>query len=132
MSESQHHIVLTVTTDYEADAGEIGDLTQRLRDELLETDVDNVQPVQGEALPEGAKAVGAIDWSSLWITLSESGDVLVGLVGVLSSWIKRNKGTEVTLDLPNQARLTLKSTNVTQENIHEMLQIMRDSLQSDK
>jgi len=128
MPGDKQHILVMVITDDEADASELRVLTQRLREELLETDVDNVQPVQTEDLPEGTKAIGVIDWSALWITLSQSGDVVVGLVGVLSSWIKRNQGVEVRLVLPNKAELSLKSANVTQENIAEMLKIMQASL----
>ena|ERR1700722_16915196 len=75
--------------------GELAELTGRLRAELLDLDVEAVNPVAGGDLPEGAKGLPAI---AGWLMVHLSREGLGTALRTMADWASRNDRTvEVTL-----------------------------------
>jgi hypothetical protein len=88
---------IEISGDLDTDADELDQSLLRLRDELLELDVDAVDRIAGSTAPPGAKGSAELA-GTLAVTLSNSA-VLVALVRVLQSWIGRGKGRRVAMRL---------------------------------
>ena len=83
----------------EADAGELDDLTRQLRDEILETSVEQVDLVPGTPAPEGTKGMAAAAHGELVVSMKPGG--LPDFLGLLRDWLTRHEDrrVEVTLNL---------------------------------
>ena len=90
--------VLTVhVSSDEADQEELERLTQQLRRELLELDVENVEtPKEGEA-PAGAKGVDFSAIGSLLVETATSSAILGSVVNVIQSWVAARRGRSVKI-----------------------------------
>lgn len=82
----------------DASAEETDRLVTDLREELLELDVQAVEPVPAGPLPAGAKGMPAADVASLAVALSDSAAAAT-LVVTLRSWSARNKRRKVSIRL---------------------------------
>ena len=96
--ESRHvagsHAQLAAVLDAgpDSDAEELAELTGRLRSELLEIDVDAVEPAtEGEA-PTGAKAVELLASGGLVIRFAMRTEVLRSVVDATGAWLSRQQG----------------------------------------
>lgn len=90
------HVLVTVDPGAGADTAETADLADRLRDELAAHEYDSA-PVSA-ASPEGAKGMG-VDIGSLLVALAASGGVLTSLIGTLQSWLNRQSGGRLVLEI---------------------------------
>lgn len=61
--DSEGTLVAALDTGPDDDAEELADLTQRLRAELLELDVDAVELAAGNQAPEGARVLSCLVWA---------------------------------------------------------------------
>ena len=92
-------LALVVDAGPDADDEELERLTDQLRRELLQLDVDAVRrPMLGEA-PPGAKAVGMMAIGALVIEFARSSAVLTAVVGAVQSWMSHATGRSVKLQL---------------------------------
>ena len=91
-----HSIYVEIGAGSDTDTEELAQLSLGLRDELLELDVEAVDGVGGEPVPDGAKGHGSGAVSTLVVALSNSA-VVVALSGLLRSWVSRRAGRTVTL-----------------------------------
>ncbi len=82
-----------------ADAERIDALTGNLRRELLELDVDDVQPAPGGPAPDGARAVDLAMIGGLIVSLGTSAASLKDVVTVVRGWLSRGAGARRTLKL---------------------------------
>lgn len=95
------------------DAEETFALTQGLRAELLELDVDRVElEADGEA-PEGAKAVELLAIGGLAIKFVLNSAVLKSVVETTTAWLGRQQARSVKLTLDGD---TLELTGVSSED----------------
>lgn len=109
--------LLEVGPDY--DAGELLELTQRLRDELLELDVDSVVlAAYGEA-PDGAKGAELLAFGGLAIQFARSSPVLRSVVETTVAWLTRQHARSVKLTLDND---TLEVTGVSSVEQHRLVE----------
>jgi len=81
------------------DDEELAEITQQLREELLELDVEAVDLVGGGEAPAKAKAGDPISLGMLLVTLAASGGVLTSLINVLQSWLGRQERRSLTLKI---------------------------------
>ena len=95
-----------------ADPEELAELTQRLRGELLDLDVDAVEVPRGGAAPEGAKAAELLALGELIVSFAASAPILQSIVGVTSAWLGRQQARSVKLTLDGD---TLELTGVSSE-----------------
>jgi len=102
----------------DSDAEELDRDTGELRAELLELDIDDVQSVEGEAAPAGAKGPASDAVGTLIVTLSDSA-VLVALVGLLKSWVARDRRRTVMIQLGKDK---IKADQVSAEEMTKIIE----------
>jgi hypothetical protein len=92
--------VLTVQlSSSEADQEELERLTQQLRRELLELDVETVErPKEGKP-PAGAKGIELSAIGSLLVETATSSALLGAVVKVIQSWVAARRGRSVKIAL---------------------------------
>ena len=97
MEESQK-LTLAIEGGPDTDAREVSELTAQLRQRLLELDVDTVELVRSDEIPEGAKPGDAINLGALPITLAPT--ILPAVVGLLKDWLAHRpvSTAKVTID----------------------------------
>jgi hypothetical protein len=87
----------------DADAEELAQLAGRLRAELLDLDVDDVQqPVLGEA-PAESKGGGWLAAGELVVHLVTSAETLLSIISGVRSWLRRNSARSVKLTIGGDA-----------------------------
>lgn len=87
---------------------------QQLRAELLDLDVESVHRATVGDAPPGAKAVEAIELGTLLVTLVTSGALLEQVVGLLRSWVSRDRERAVILEI-GDAKLQLDHASPEQQ-----------------
>lgn len=98
MTVGRQTVRLTVSAP-DADPDEVAELVQRLRAEVAELDVDVVPAPADETRPPGAKAGDLASVGSLLVVLAASGGVLTSLVGLLQSWLTRNRAQGLVMEI---------------------------------
>ncbi|WP_344013373.1 hypothetical protein [Streptomyces thermospinosisporus] len=88
---------LVLTGRQDSDQEELDELTRRLRDRLLELDVDDVQLRRAGDLPEGAKPVDAIAVGALAVTMAPI--ALRSVVSLVQTWIENRPLRTVSIAL---------------------------------
>jgi hypothetical protein len=107
-------------SDPELDDEELDSLAKRLRTELLELDVFDVVPFEGESnIPLGAKGVESTVVGSLLVKLLSKLDV-AKVMSAVKDWLIRQHlhSIEVTVDGD-----TLKLTNITSEEQERLVEL---------
>lgn len=95
------------------------ELTHRLGNELKELDVEKVEVAKSGKAPEGTKGIPDVPvWGSLLVTLATSSRVIPALVGTVQSWLKRDEGRSVTLEIGGDK---LQVTRISSEQQHELI-----------
>jgi hypothetical protein len=80
------------------DVEKLAELTQQLREEIDELDVEKVDLIKSkEELPKGAKAGDVVAWGSLLVTLAASSGVFPALINTLQSWLTRHERRSMTI-----------------------------------
>lgn len=88
-------LVVCVCTAPGDDAEELAEVTRRLRAELLDLDVQAVNPVTDADVPEGAKGLPAV---AGWLAVHLGSEGLRTVLAKVADWASRNDRTvEVTL-----------------------------------
>jgi Effector Associated Constant Component 1 len=106
-----------------ADAEELDRLLRGLRRELLELDVGAVEWAAGGPVPAGAKGVGGADAGALVVRLVDSA-VFVALAGVLRSWVSRDRGRKVTIQVGGDF---LEVTRASEQEQARLIEAFLDS-----
>lgn len=110
--------VVIVATD--ADDEELERLTDQLRRELLQLDVEAVRrPKVGEA-PPGAKGVDVVATAALVVDVARSWTVLVGVVELVQSWMA-GKGARRTVKLQIDGDL-IEMSHISSEDQQRLIQ----------
>jgi hypothetical protein len=92
-------LALTVDLGAGIDEEELERLARSLRAELLELDVDAVEPAAGDPAPENSRAIEALMVGALIIRLAQTSDALSSLVHTVRGWIGSNGDRSVRLEL---------------------------------
>lgn len=107
-------LVLHVQPGTDDDAGQLADLTELLRCELLDLDVDSVEQVSPGAVPAGTKGVAAVVG---WLAVQLGPEALRAVLTKVGTWVARNdRGVEVTYGGD-----TLKLTRATREQQEKII-----------
>ncbi|MFB3922952.1 MAG: hypothetical protein ACE145_14600 [Terriglobia bacterium] len=99
-------LMLTIGAGSAADEQELADLSQRLRDDLIEIGADSAQAVRVPEAPAGAKGDPA-SLATLAVTLAPA--ALTGLITMLQSWLTRHERTSLTLEKGDE-KITVTGT----------------------
>jgi hypothetical protein len=86
-------------------AEEQENMTQLLRQELLETNVISAETIADRHLPAGSKGISS-ELSSLLVTLAGSGSILGTLISTIGNWLGGHKKCNVTVKM-NGDEITL-------------------------
>jgi len=117
VDQSSEVLILQVLPDPDEDAEQLDDLTDMLREELLELDVKAVAPLMQDQAPEDAKGVVAALGGWLAIHFGPAG--LRAVVNAVAAWAGRSgKTVEITLN-GNTLKLTGTSADVQSRIIDE-------------
>jgi hypothetical protein len=117
VDQSSEVLILQVLPDHDEDAEQLDDLTDMLREELLELDVAAVEPVMQDQAPEDTKGVVAALGGWLAIHFGPAG--LRAVVNAVVAWAGRSgKTVEITLN-GNTLKLTGTSADVQSRIIDE-------------
>lgn len=113
-------LALVVDAGADADNEELERLTDQLRRELLQLDVDSVRrPRAGEA-PPGAKVGGVLAIGALIVELARSSAVLTAVVGAVQSWVGGRGGRSVKLQLDGDS---LEVTGISPSDQRELIDL---------
>ena len=130
MGESAAPVSLLVSVgDGTANDEEIDRLTRRLRQQLSELDVEQVQMASGGPVPAGAKAVDPITVGTLVVTLLPA--VVPKVMEFLHAWMLRDKERTVKIRAAAGDRSfdVEYSPGVTsEEDLKQLLQTFSDAL----
>jgi hypothetical protein len=99
MAAGPGELSVELQTGPDTDAEELAKLSGRLRAELLDLDVDDVQPAARGGAPEDSKGVNWPAAGDLVVRLVTSPELLVSLLGGVRSWLGRNRVRSVKLTL---------------------------------
>lgn len=118
MADPTKQLMLRVEVSTEVDAEELADATRQLREELIELEVDDVNFVHDTDIPDKSKALPAINWTTLVVTLAASGGVLTTLINALQSWLSRNEQSSISLEIEGDK---LEVTGVSSEEKRRLI-----------
>ena len=119
MGGRQGEVAAVLDAGPDHDAEELSELTQRLRSELLELDVD-VAKLEGDGeLPEGAKGVELLAFGGLAIRFALNSTVLRSIVDTTAAWLGRQSARSVKLTLDGD---TLEVTGVSSDQQSQLIE----------
>jgi Effector Associated Constant Component 1 len=87
MTEQVAALALQVDAGADEDAEELAELTRQLRAELLQLDVEAVEPATAGEPPPGTRAVEALALGGLIVSLVKSAGTLASVVNAVRSWL---------------------------------------------
>ena len=124
-------LVVSIEPDATWDPDQIDALTRRLRQQLLEFDVDSVKLASAGEIPAGAKSAEAVALGTVLVTVMPA--VLPKIVEFLQAWMLRGAGNTVKI----RAAAGDKSFDVeyspgatSEAELNRLLQTLSKSLQT--
>jgi hypothetical protein len=103
---SQGTDLLVEVFDEDVDPEQLDELTQSLRRELLELDVDAVEQATAGPAPAGTRGLELAVIGALLVKAQSSGELLAKVVGVVRGWLRNARRDSRTL------RLTLNGQSI--------------------
>lgn len=105
-----------------ADIERLAVLTDYLRAELLQLDVEDVKALPAGEPPPGARVFGTATIGALLIALGQSVEGLRSVVSVIRHWLRRGEGTgrAVRLELGGDALELSQASAADQERLIEV------------
>jgi hypothetical protein len=100
-----------------ADAERLDALTGRLRQELLQLDVDDVQRAAAGPAPDGARAVDVAAIGALVVSIGSTAVGLKDVVSVVRGWLSRGDGVRRTVKIQIDGdALELSEVSITEQD----------------
>lgn len=102
-----------------ADAERLEQMTLALRRELLQLEVENVEPLRTGPAPEGTRALDVTAVGALLVTLTSSAAALAGVLDTVRGWLAQgSRGRTVELTIGDK---TLKLTGASDEQQEQLV-----------
>lgn len=98
MSTDPLKLGISLTSDPGADAADVAEAARKLRRELLELDVDSVEPTRSDDPPPGSRGVEVAALGSLIVTIAQT-PLLASVVDAVQSWLARSRRGSIKLEL---------------------------------
>ncbi|MDN3295076.1 hypothetical protein QWM81_13635 [Streptomyces ficellus] len=86
-------------SDEEADPDRLHEMTEYLRQDLLQLDVDDVTPLSSGDVPPDARAMGVVEIGALLVSLGQSATVLRQVVVTVHNWWSRCRESRPSMRL---------------------------------
>ncbi|MGH2706701.1 MAG: effector-associated constant component EACC1 [Actinomycetota bacterium] len=99
MPEERIDLVVEVGGEVETDVEELAGFAYQLRRELLQLDIETVSLARSGPTPPGAKGIEAAAMGILLVKLVSSSGLLTAVADVVRSWLSRNPGRSVKLEI---------------------------------
>jgi hypothetical protein len=99
MTEDHSELVIKLLAEPDTDDQELAELTSRLRAELLDFDVESVEPATAGQAPAAAKGIDLLAIGALIVRFVFHPDVLRSVVSGVRSWAARQQVSSVKLTL---------------------------------
>ena len=112
MTSAAADMELTVDAGAGADADELEQAVHSLRRELLELDVDAVEPGAAGDAPDGARALEALALGALIVRLVRTPESLGAVTRTIRIWLARRPDRRVRIELDGDV---LELTNISDE-----------------
>jgi hypothetical protein len=123
MTERIARLGLCVQAGPDADAAELDELAGQLREQLLELNVERADRASAGQPPPGARAGEVLVAGALTVLLAPSSELLTALVDLVRSWISRDSGRSVKLELDGDV---LEVTGITRSDQRELIKTWID------
>ncbi len=120
MTEAQGELAIQLEAGSDVDDEELADLADRLRDELLELDVDKVVPAAAGDAPANVKGAELLSIGGLLVQFVLRPDVLRSIVRGVRSWLGRQRVRSVKLTLDGDTCEVTGLTSVDQERLIDL------------
>lgn len=120
MDNEHGELTVEVKTFPETDSEELAELAHRLRAELLDLDVDGVEPMTAGEAPEGAKGVELLAFGGLVVQFVLQQEVLTSIVNGVRSWLHRQSARSVKLTLDGDS---LELTGLSSEGQDRLVEL---------
>jgi hypothetical protein len=111
----------------EADIEEMEKLTLGLRQEFIDLDIEKIDLVREENIPDRAKVVEPISWGVLLIQLTASGGALTMLIKTLERWLTNNQKSSISIEC-NGKKFSLEGP-ITKEERKQLIDNWINSVQ---
>ncbi len=98
MDEHAATLDVKVVGGPDGDAEELAQATRQLRRELLDLDVDSVEPPPASEPPPGSRAVDVATLGALVVNLADS-QLLAAVIGAVRSWLAGSSRRSIKLGL---------------------------------
>jgi hypothetical protein len=119
MTGEYAHLTVEVTAGADSDAEELAELTNQLRNELLEFDVDAVDlPSAGEA-PDLSKGIGLLAAGGLVVRFVLGDGRLQSIIDGIRSWLARQHRRSIKLTLDGDSLELTGVTSAEQDRLVE-------------
>jgi hypothetical protein len=119
MTDMQAALAAEIHMERGSDAEEQAELTQRLRTQLVELDVDDVRLAPGQEAPSGAKGPELLGVGALIVEFVLRPDTLRSVVGTVSAWVGRQRARAVRLTLDGD---TLEVTGISSAHQSQLIE----------
>jgi hypothetical protein len=117
MEEQSARLGIQVAVGRDADAQEVAEATLQLRRELLDLDVDAVEPKAGGEPPPGTRAVELAALGALAVTISQS-ELLAPVLAAVRWWLADAPQRSIKLELSGD---TLELTGVSSKEQQRLI-----------
>ena len=109
-------IVVTLS-EADADAERLQQVSEGVRLELLELEVDDVRPVRNGPPPPGSRGIDVAAVGAFLVTLGSSAEAINQVVTVLRSWISLGRATPRTVEVTvGEKTLRLSDATLAQQD----------------
>ena len=126
MTERTTDLAIQIEPEEGADATELDQITDQLRSELLDLDVEAVQRVSKGEVPEGARAVDMAILGALLVKLGPG--AIIQVVRGIQSWLTRSRiARSAELTINGQS---IKVTGVSPAKQEELINVWMNKIGS--
>jgi hypothetical protein len=98
MSTDPAKLGISLTGGPGVEAEDVSEATRQLRRELLELDIDSVEPARLDDPPPGSRAVEVAALGALVVTIAQT-PLLASVVDTVQSWLARSRQGTIKLEL---------------------------------
>jgi hypothetical protein len=120
MGDQHGELALELEPGPDTDSEELAELAGRLREELLDLDVDAVDPMTAGDAPDGAKGVELLALGGLVVRFVLHPEVLTSIVGGVRSWLQRQSARSVKITLDGDAIEITGASSAEQDRLVEL------------
>jgi len=108
-------LTLVIERGPDVDAEELDLLARQLRDQLLQLDVEDVQPLREGEAPPGSKAGDPAAVGAMVVTLATA--AIPGVIGIVQGWLRGRPATGVKVTI---GRDSIELTNATAAQVEQL------------